>query len=142
MKIKKMNEKALLPRYAHEGDACFDLFAMEDVSWAYNNGILTATVPTGWAVEVPDGYAMKVYSRSGHGFNYGVTLANSTGIIDASYRGEIVVKLSSHNRTFDIERGTKIAQACLVEVPRVFFEVVDELSQTDRGEKGFGSTGL
>ena len=142
MKIKKLDNRAILPRYAHEGDACFDLFAIEDVQWKYDNGILTANVRTGWAVEVPEGYAMKVYSRSGHGFNFGVTLVNSTGIIDATYRGEVIVKLSSHNRTFDIEYGTKIAQACLVEVPKVFFDVVDELSDSKRGASGFGSTGM
>ena len=89
---------------------------------------------------MPEGYAMKIYSRSGHGFNYGVTLVNCTGIIDATYRGEVIVKLTSHHRTFDIVQGTKIAQACLVEVPKVFFEVVEELSDTERGSKGFGST--
>ena len=142
MRIKKLDPRAILMRYAHDGDACFDLFAIEDVPWDYNSGILTATVRTGWAVEVPEGYAMKIYSRSGHGFNYGVTLVNCTGIIDATYRGEVIVKLTSHHRTFDIVRGTKVAQACLVEVPKVFFEVVEELSDTERGEKGFGSSGL
>lgn len=142
MKIKKLDKRAILPRYAHDGDACFDLFAIEDVSWEYSNGVQTATVRTGWAMEVPEGYAMKVYSRSGHGFNYGITLANSTGIIDSCYRGEVIVKLSTMSRTFQVEYGTKIAQACLVEVPKVFFDVVDELSITERNESGFGSSGL
>ncbi len=108
IKVKKLNEKAELPRYAHDGDSCFDLFATGDVSWEYNNGILNATVPIGLAFEIPYGYTMFVFSRSGHGFKYGVTLANCTGVIDSTYRGEVVIKLTSHNRVFDIERGVKV----------------------------------
>ena len=140
IKVKKLNEKAELPRYAHDGDGCFDLFATGDVSWEYNNGILNATVPIGLAFEIPYGYTMFVFSRSGHGFKYGVTLANCTGVIDSTYRGEVVIKLTSHNRVFDIERGVKVAQACIIATPLQYFDVVEELSDSERGEKGFGST--
>jgi len=142
IKVKKLNEKAELPRYAHSGDGCFDLMSCGDVSWEYNNGILTATVPIGLAFEIEPEHTMFIFSRSGHGFNYGVTLANCTGVIDSNFRGEVVVKLTSHNRVFDIERGTKVAQACVIATPMQFFEVVEELSDTERGISGFGSSGL
>jgi len=140
IKVKKLHDKAELPRYAHSGDSCFDLFATGDVSWEYDNGVLTATVPIGLAFEIEPEHTMFIFSRSGHGFNYGVTLANCTGVIDSNFRGEVKIKLTSHNRIFDIERGVKVAQACVIATPMQFFEVVDELSDSERGEKGFGST--
>lgn len=140
IKVKLLNDNAVLPHYAHDGDACFDLFATEDVKWSYDSGVLTATVGTGLAFEIPKGYTMFIFSRSGHGFKHGVTLANSTGVIDSTFRGEVMVKLTSHLHTFDIVKGTKVAQACIIETPKVFFEVVNELSETERGENGFGST--
>ncbi len=140
LKVKLLHPNATLPHYAHEGDGCFDLFAVEDVSWNYTNGIQTATVPLGLAFEIPVDYTMFVFSRSGHGFNYGITLANSTGVIDSTYRGEVEVKLTSHNRVFDIEKGTKVAQACVIHTPRQYFEIVQELSPSPR-TGGLGSTG-
>ena len=140
MKIKKLRTDAILPHYAHEGDGCFDISSYMDIGWEWTSGRLTATIPTGIAYEVPDGYTMFVFSRSGHGFKHGVTLVNCVGVIDSSYRGELIVKLTTDATRFDITKGTRVAQACIMETPKCFFDVVDELSDTERGEKGFGSS--
>lgn len=83
-----------------------------------------------------------VCSRSGHGFNYGVRLSNCVGVIDSDYRGEVMVKLHNDSEdTYWVEAGDRIAQAYIVPVPRVVFEVAEQLSITERGNGGFGSTG-
>ena len=86
---------------------------------------------------------MLVYSRSGHGFKYGVRLANCVGVIDSDYRGEVGVKLTADQTSegFFVRNGDRIAQAMIVPVDRVEFEEVEKLSDTDRGTGGFGSTG-
>ena len=87
---------------------------------------------------------MMIYSRSGHGFKHGITLANSTGVIDADYRGEVCVKLRKSDLSIGNmpNVGERIAQAMIIPVEQVDFEEVDELSDTERGEGGFGSTGV
>lgn len=128
-----------MPAYATAGAACFDLHAMHE-GWVPAGG--ATSFQTGLAVEIPPGHAMLIYSRSGHGFKRGVRLVNSVGVIDSDYRGEIAVKL--HNDSpldFYFERGDRIAQAMVVPVPRVELLRVDELSDTERGAGGFGSTG-
>lgn len=85
---------------------------------------------------------MLIFSRSGHGFNYGARLANCVGVIDSDYRGEVKVKITcDESRGIVMERGARIAQAMIVPVPRVHFDEVAELSPTERGTGGFGSTG-
>jgi dUTP pyrophosphatase len=97
---------------------------------------------TGLAFEIPEGYVMKVYSRSGHGFKNGIRLANGTGIIDSDYRGEVMVKMHNDGDTAVlITAGERIAQAMIEPIQQVSFEVVDELSDTARGSGGLGSTG-
>lgn len=145
LKIQKLHPDAVVPQYATEGAACFDLHAILD-----NNIRADAILPgcsytfrTGLAVEVPPGHVLMIYSRSGHGFNHGVRLANCTGIIDPDYRGEILVCLHNDNPddAFVVHHGDRIAQALILPVPRVTFEVSEQLSITDRGQGGFGSTG-
>ena len=136
LKIKKLHPDAVLPTYATPGAACFDLYA----SSIQRNDVFG----TGIAVEVPPGYAMKVYSRSGHGFKYGARLANCVGIIDSDFRGEVMVKLAFDNDRLPlptIRVGDRIAQAMIEPAPQVEFVEVDELSDTERGTGGFGSTG-
>lgn len=145
LKIKKLHQRATLPRYATQGAACLDLHAIVDKEFraiAVSPGG-TATLRTGLAFEVQPGYAMMVYSRSGHGFNHGVRLANGTGVIDSDYRGEVMVCLrNDSDEPFLVEHGSRIAQAMIIEIPLIDeIEVVDELSETDRGAGGFGSTG-
>lgn len=101
-----------------------------------------ALIPTGLCMELPAGYEGQIRPRSGLALNYGVTVLNSPGTIDADYRGEVKVLLVNLGLdTFAIERGTRIAQLVIQQVARVSFEVVAELAESDRGAGGFGSTG-
>lgn len=141
MKIKKLHPAAVVPTYGTEGSACFDLYAVQPE--AEIRVVDTATVRTGLAFEVPQGFVMLVFSRSGHGFKNDVRLANCVGVIDSDYRGELMVKLTNDNPSdcLAVHPGDRIAQAMLMPVSQTYFEVVDELSSTDRGAGGFGSTG-
>ncbi len=101
-----------------------------------------ALIPTGLAIEIPTGYEAQIRPRSGLALNYGVTVLNSPGTIDADYRGEVKVLLVNLGLdTFTIERGTRIAQLVVQQVARASFEVVNELEESVRGVGGFGSTG-
>lgn len=144
--IKKVHPAAELPEYATSGAACFDLRALVLTE---DNAVET-TVPqygaqlfrTGLSFEVPEGHVMLVYSRSGHGFKNGVRLANCVGVIDSDYRGEVMVKLQNDsNISMLVFNGDRIAQAMIMPVQQVTFQEVEELSSTDRGAGGFGSTG-
>ena len=141
MKIKKLHPAAVVPTYGTEGSACFDLYAVQPE--AEIRVVDTATVRTGLAFEVPQGFVMLVFSRSGHGFKNDVRLANCVGVVDSDYRGELMVKLTNDNPSdcLAVHPGDRIAQAMLLPVSQTYFEVVDELSSTDRGAGGFGSTG-
>ncbi len=135
VRIKKLHPDAAIPTYGTDGAACFDLYADQD-------GYAGSTVGTGISFEVPAGYVMIVFSRSGHGFNHSTRLANCVGVIDSDYRGEVKVKLvRDDGLDFIVKRGDRIAQAMIVPYPRVEFTVVDELNETQRGINGFGSTG-
>lgn len=140
LKIKKLHPGAMVPTYGTEGAACFDLYALKG---GEVHGGEAATFRTGIAVEVPDSFAMMVYSRSSHGFKNGIRLANVVGVIDSDYRGEVMVRL--HNDKvgyfYEVKAGERIAQAMLVFVPTVSMVEVGELGETQRGEGGFGSTG-
>lgn len=139
LKIKKLHPDAIVPVYASEGAACFDLHSVCSGEIGPYGEIAIAT---GLALEIPSGHCLKVYSRSGHGFKNGIVLINGTGIIDSDYRGDLIVGLrnTSHYR-FEFRAGDRIAQAMLVPVECVTFELADELSDTERGTGGFGSTG-
>lgn len=144
LKIKKLHPDAILPKYATPGAACFDIHAgvLPDHQVFVAHGAPTI-ISTGLAFEVPENHVMLVFSRSGHGFKSDVRLANCTGIIDSDYRGELKVKLTKDNlgEFLHIINGDRIAQAMIVPVDRVEFEEGEELSDTERGAGGFGSTG-
>ena len=134
--IKLLSENAVVPKYETAGAACFDLVAT-------HNGIVNpdCVFATGLQVEVPEGHVMLIFSRSGMGFKDGVRLANCVGVIDSDYRGEIKVKLQTdHNKRYYVA-GDRIAQAMIIPVQQVEFNITHELSTTERGEGGFGSTG-
>lgn len=137
--VKLLNGKAELPEFKTEGAACFDLVATDWIS----EGLSHRVYGTGLAFEIPKGYHLKVYSRSGHGFKDNLSLCNSVGIIDADYKGEVKVKLT-HT---DIDTpnwpwvGDRVAQAMLVKNVKTDIIEVQELSESERGEGGFGSTG-
>ena len=143
MKIKKLHEKAILPHYATDGASAFDVFAYEDVEWVLGDEFWEAVIPTGWAFEIPHEHGLFIFSRSGHGFKHNTTLSNSVGLLDYDYRGELKVKLICFSNTPPaIKAGTAVAQCVLMQTPRSYFCVVDELTDTMRGKNGFGSTGL
>lgn len=130
-----------LPQYAMPGDAGADLRATTALTIAPGQ---RALVPTGVRVELPLGTALFVMPRSGLAVKHGVTVLNAPGVVDAGYRGEIFVPLINHDpeREFVINPGDRIAQMVIMRVPRVEFIEVDELSDSERGEGGFGSTGV
>lgn len=130
---------ATVPTYGTDGAACFDLYAAEPVKVYAKQ---SAVVPTGLAVEVPWGHAMLIHSRSGHGLKHGIRLANSTGVIDSDYRGEVMVCLHNDSSAdYVVAPGDRVAQAMIVQAPHVQFDVAEQLSLTERSAGGFGSTG-
>ncbi len=142
LKWKKLNPKAQIPFKASSGAACFDLVATLDAPLTLKPGVVTA-IPTGLAVEIPEGYELQVRARSGLAFKHGLTLVNGIGTIDADYRGEIkVITALLADKELVIHSGDRIAQALVAEVLPVLHMEVTELSDTERGAGGFGSTGL
>lgn len=140
IKITKLSESAQLPRYEHEDDAGLDLFAIAAQEILPGESQL---IPTGIAVELPAGTEAQVRPRSGLALKHGITLLNTPGTIDAGYRGEIGVIVINHGKTpFQVTPGMKIAQMVIAPVIRVQVLEVTTLSQTRRGEGGFGSTGI
>jgi dUTP pyrophosphatase len=144
IRIQKTHPAAIVPRYATDGAGCFDLHAVE-VSGDHQSVICN----TGLAFEIPDGFTMLVFSRSGHGFKRDIRLANCVGVVDSDYRGPVMVKLRKDTAWPESEvhplllfrAGDAVAQACIVETPRIEFEVCEQLTLTERGHGGFGSTG-
>jgi dUTP pyrophosphatase len=142
LKYRKLLPEALAPIYATPGAAAFDIAACLPHPIHISDG-LPAIIPTGLAFEVPPGWVLKVFSRSGHGFKHAVRLGNGTGIIDPDYRGEVQILLTADaGGHLTVNPGDRIAQGLLVWAPRLHLVKADELSATDRGEGGFGSTGV
>ncbi|OUZ38755.1 deoxyuridine 5'-triphosphate nucleotidohydrolase [Solibacillus kalamii] len=140
LKIKKTHPNAVLPKQAREGDAGMDLSAVEErVLLPGEYGL----IKTGLQIELPEGTEAQVRPRSGLALKHGITVLNSPGTIDAGYRGEIGVILINHGKEpFTIEKGMRIAQLVIQYVLQVFIEETDKLSDTERGDKGFGSSGV
>lgn len=139
--IKRLDPSVELLSYAYDGDAGLDLRSNEDVTLEPFERRLVAT---GLAIAIPDGYAGFVQPRSGLALREGLSMANTPGLIDAHYRGELkvcAINLDPHN-PIHIERGERIAQLVIQKVPVVELEEVDELDETDRGCGGFGSSGV
>ncbi|WP_211082474.1 dUTP diphosphatase [Paenibacillus xylanexedens] len=149
VKIKKLHPDATIPVYAKPGDSGFDLIALEDVVIAAGD---TKKVPTGLAFEIPDGFEMQIRPRSGLTLNS--KLRVQLGTIDAGYRGEVGIivdhifnggdleSIFGTNTDILIEKGMKIAQGVIAPVVRVSFEEAEELSDSERGDGGFGHTGV
>lgn len=141
LKIQKLNENVTLPSYQTEGAAGMDLcaFLSEPVTL---KSLERKLIPTGLKMELPKGYEAQVRPRSGMSIKHGITLVNCIGTIDEDYRGELcvpVINLSTEE--FTIQNGDRIAQMVISPVTKAEIEVVTELSNTSRGEGGFGSTG-
>ena len=140
--IKRLDLDLPLPKYAQAGDAGCDLIAAEETILAPGGG--RALVPTGIAIALPEGYAGFIQPRSGLASKNGVTCLNSPGLIDSGYRGELKVLLINTDpvNTFEVKRGERIAQLVIQKVEQAEFVEMEDLSQTERGDGGFGSTGI
>ena len=137
--IQRLHDDAVLPAQAYAGDAGLDLAACEHV--VLEPGA-RATVGTGLAVAIPEGYAGYVQPRSGLASRHGITIVNTPGLVDSGYRGELRVVLLNTDRTepFTVEPGMRIAQLVVLPVPGVEVVDVEELPASERGVRGFGSS--
>lgn len=139
--IKKLNPNAVIPTYGSEFAAGADLYACLDKPVDIKPGD-TAFIKTGLSMEIPAGYAGLVYARSGLSCKQGLAPANKVGVIDADYRGEIMVALHNHSKEErTVCSGDRIAQLVITPFLTASFTETDDLSSTVRGESGFGSTG-
>lgn len=140
VRIKKLNEKAVVPAYGTVYSAGADLYATDDTVTIPPHA--TVMLHTGISVEIPEGYCGLIFARSSMGAKRGLAPANKVGVIDADYRGEIMVALHNHSESEQtVECGERVAQLAIVPFLKAEFELADELSDTVRGEGGFGSTG-
>jgi dUTP pyrophosphatase len=139
--VKRLDPTVPLPRYARAGDAGLDLHAAKTVTLAPGERVL---IPTGLAIAIPPGYAGFVLPRSGLALRHGVGKVNAPGLIDAGYRGEVMVLAINHDRSAPVtlERGERIAQLVVQRVEHAELVEVDELPASERGTGGFGSTGV
>jgi dUTP pyrophosphatase len=164
LKYKKLHPGAVAPRYGTPGSACFDLPCLkaDGVNWPCETvegeenyppswSWLKVTIPTGLSFEIPEGHVMLIFPRSGLAFNQNINLANSVGVVDSDFRGQVQVQLVPNSLINSkklltlvggLKNGDRIAQAMIVPYPKVSFEEAPELSDTQRGSGGFGSTGL
>ena len=140
LKVKKIHADAILPKQARAGDAGMDLSSVEEKVLLPGE---FALIKTGIQIELPEGTEAQVRPRSGLALKNGITCLNSPGTIDAGYRGEVGVILINHSKVpFHIEKQMRIAQLVVQYVPQIYIEEVDELSDSERGERGFGSSGV
>lgn len=139
IKIKKLHENAVIPSYTKEGDCGLDLTAIS-VSTIDKGKFGYIEYDTGLSLEIPEGYVGLVYPRSSLS-NTGLILANSVGVIDANFRGSIKCRFKAIPNTDIYSVGDRIAQLIIQPCPKIEFEIVEELSNTTRGDSGFGSTG-
>jgi dUTP pyrophosphatase len=139
--IRRLRDDAVVPSRAYAGDAGLDLAACERVELGAGE---RATVATGLAVAIPEGYAGFVQPRSGLAAKHGITIVNTPGLIDSGYRGELKVILmnTDAHEAFVVEPGMRIAQLVVLQVPGVDPIEVDELPDTERGVRGFGSSAV
>ena len=139
--LKKLNENAIIPTYGTEFSAGADLYALpgDKVIIPPHKTVL---IHTGIALEIPEGYAGLIFARSGFATKRGLAPANKVGVIDADYRGEIMVALHNHSDIeAEVEGGERVAQLAIMPFLKAEFDLCDELSDTVRGGGGFGSTG-
>ena len=140
LKVKKLKEDAIIPNFAHKGDAGMDLYSIEKVIIPKNE---TRLIKTGISIELPHMTEAQVRPRSGLALKHSITVLNSPGTIDEGYRGEIGVILINHGKEdFVVEKHMKIAQMVIKPIYEIHIEEVKDLSDTERGNGGFGSTGM
>lgn len=148
VRAKKLHPDATMPARASAGAACFDICAVDTDHFSpHPNDAYAAIFRTGLSFEIPPGFVMLLFSRSGHGFNSAMRLSNCVGVIDSDYRGEVLVSMRFDASTGDyrcpkIRDGERIAQAMIIPIPAVEFVMADDLGETNRGIGGFGSTNV
>ena len=135
IKIKKIDSQAVIPIYAKSGDAGLDVYAVSK-----NETDKFVEYGTGLAFEIPEGYVMLVFPRSSVS-NTDLVLANSVGVVDSGYRGELKLRFRKTGSD-DYQIGERVGQIMVLPYPKINFEVVDELGDSDRGTGGFGSSGI
>jgi dUTP pyrophosphatase len=139
VKIEKVHKDAIIPTYGHLGDACCDLYVVEDYLIPAGQRRL---LRTGIAIEIPTGYEVQIRPRSGLALKYGLTIVNAPGTVDAQYRNEItILLLNTGEKAVSIHKGDRAAQMCIKPVYTMHFTEVDKLSDSERGLGGWGSTG-
>ena len=142
LKVKRLKETAVLPERKTEGSAGYDLHACIAAPFTIEPGELVM-LPTGLAMEIPQGCAGMIFTRSGLGVKHGIAVSNGVGVIDSDYRGEIHVGLRNSSKVaYTVEPGERIAQLIVMPVCTPQLVETDTLSETERGEGGFGSTGV
>lgn len=140
LKVKKLNKEAIIPNFAHKGDAGMDLYSIEKVIIPSGESRL---IKTGISIQLPSMTEAQVRPRSGMALKHSITVLNTPGTIDEGYRGEIGVILINHSKEdFLVTKHMKIAQMVVKPIYDIDIVEVDNLNETDRGEGGFGSTGF
>ena len=139
VKVERVDPHAIVPTYAHNDDACCDLYIIEDYTIRPGQRML---LRTGIAIEIPTGYEVQLRPRSGLAWKNGLTLVNAPGTVDAQYRNEVKILIVNLGRKpVSLKRGDRAAQMCIKPVYTMKFTEVDKLSESDRGQGGWGSTG-
>lgn len=140
LKIQKLTNLAIFPRYEHPNDSGLDLFSIEESEISAGESRL---IHTGISIELPQGTEAQIRPRSGLALKHQITILNTPGTVDEGYRGEIGVILINHGKSsFKVTQGMKIAQMVITPIIHIEVEEVDKLSNTSRGNGGFGSTGI
>jgi dUTP pyrophosphatase len=142
VRFQKMYEDVKVPEYSHEGDSGMDVYSRENMLIC---GGETGLLKLGFKVAIPCGYEIQVRSKSGLALKEGIVVLNSPGTVDSTYRGEVGVILHNSNiegNSYQVEKGQKIAQIVLCPVAKCNLKVTDSLEETDRGDGGYGSTGI
>lgn len=152
VRVKRLSDRAYMPTYAHEGDAGMDFYLPEDIK--IPTSARSVKVPLGIAMEIPKGYYLAIMLRSSTGLKSTLRLSNSYGVVDSGYRGEISLILDNICKEVpygalgflsvgcvEYKRGDRIAQGIIMKHPTVSLEEVEEISESDRGKGGFGSSG-
>jgi len=142
VRVKKVRKDAVIPKYATSSAAGVDLYSCLDSAEVEIVPSETVLIPTGFSMEIPEGYVGLIYARSGLASKTGLAPANKVGVIDSDYRGEIMVALHNHSsRAAVVKKGERIAQLVITPYFRAEFEEAEELNDTERDSGGFGSTG-
>ena len=137
LKIKKLHPNAVVPKYAKQGDAGMDLYSVEDYSVPPG---MTCKVKTGIAVELPHGYVSLIWDKSGLATSHSIKTIG--GVLDSGYRGEYIIGIINlGKKDYLIEKGDKVAQLLIQKIEHPTIKIVDQLSNSERGDNGFGSTG-